>query len=135
MLNKTIVLGITGSIAAYKGADLASKLTQAVAKVEVIMTESATEFVSPLTFRSLTGRRVVTDMFDIATEFSIEHVALAEVADVVVIAPATANIIAKIAAGIADDMLTGTVLATKAPIIVAPAMHNGMWEIRLPRRI
>jgi phosphopantothenoylcysteine decarboxylase/phosphopantothenate--cysteine ligase len=128
LTNKTIVLGITGSIAAYKGADLASKLTQAGARVEVIMTESATKFVSPMTFRSLTSRPVVTSMFELSTEFSIEHVALAEAADVVVIAPATANIIAKIAAGIADDMLTCTVLATKASVIIAPAMHSGMWE-------
>jgi phosphopantothenoylcysteine decarboxylase/phosphopantothenate--cysteine ligase len=128
LVNKTIVLGITGSIAAYKGADLASKLTQAGAKVEVIMTESATKFVSPTTFRSLTNRRVVTDMFELSSEFSLEHVALAEAADVVVIAPATANIIAKIATGIAYDMLSCTVLATKAPVIIAPAMHSGMWE-------
>ncbi|MFC1847375.1 bifunctional phosphopantothenoylcysteine decarboxylase/phosphopantothenate--cysteine ligase CoaBC [Chloroflexota bacterium] len=128
MLNKTIVLGITGSIAAYKAADIASKLTQAGAKVEVVMTESATMFVDPLTFRSLTGRPVVTDMFELASEFSIEHVTLAEAADVVVIAPATANIIAKLAAGIADDALTCTVLATGAPVIVAPAMNVNMFH-------
>ncbi len=128
LTNKTIVLGITGSIAAYKAADIASKLVQAGAKVEVIMTESATEFISPLTFRSLTGQPVVTDMFELASEFSIEHVALAEAADVVVIAPATANIIAKLAAGIADDILTCTVLATEAPVIVAPAMNVNMFQ-------
>ncbi len=126
--NKTIVLGITGGIAAYKAADIASKLTQAGARVEVIMTESATKFIAPLTLRSLTGRPVVTDMFELAAEFSIEHVALAEAADVVVIAPATANVIAKLAAGIADDMLCTTVLATKAPVIVAPAMNVNMFE-------
>src|SRR3972149_6225159 len=108
LANKTIVLGITGSIAAYKAAEIASKLTQAGAKVEVIMTKSATEFISPLTFRSLTNQPVVTEMFELASEFSIEHVALAEAADVVVIAPATANIIAKIASGIADDSLNTT---------------------------
>ncbi len=128
LANKTIVLGITGSIAAYKAADLTSKLTQAGARVEVIMTESATKFITPLTLRSLTGRPVVTDMFELASEFSIEHVALAEAADVVVIAPATANVIAKLAAGIADDMLCTTVLATKAPVIVAPAMNVNMYE-------
>jgi phosphopantothenoylcysteine decarboxylase/phosphopantothenate--cysteine ligase len=128
LTNKTIVLGITGSIAAYKAADIASKLVQAGAKVEVIMTKSATEFVTPLTFRSLTGRQVVTEMFELASEFSIEHVALAEAADVVVIAPATANIIAKLAVGIADDMLSGTVLATEAPVIVAPAMNVNMFQ-------
>ncbi len=128
LANKTIVLGITGSIAAYKAADIASKLTQAGARVEVVMTESATRFVAPLTLRSITGRPVVTDMYELASEFSIEHVALAEAADVVVIAPATACIIAKLAAGIADDMLTCTVLATKAPIILAPAMNVNMFE-------
>jgi len=128
LANKTIVLGITGSIAAYKAADIASKLTQAGARIEVVMTESATRFVAPLTLRSITGRPVVTDMFELASEYSIEHIALAEAADVVVIAPATANIIAKLAAGIADDMLTCTVLATKAPIILAPAMNVNMFE-------
>ncbi len=128
LANKTIVLGITGSIAAYKAADMASKLTQAGARVEVIMTESATKFITPLTFRSLTGRAVVTDMFELASEFSIEHVALAEAADVVVIAPATANIIAKVADGIADDILCATVLATEAPVIVAPAMNVNMFQ-------
>jgi phosphopantothenoylcysteine decarboxylase/phosphopantothenate--cysteine ligase len=126
--NKTVVLGITGSIAAYKAADVASKLTQAGAKVEVIMTESATEFVAPLTFWSITGRPAVTDMFGTPSEYHVEHVALAEAADVVAIVPATANIIAKIAVGIADDMLTCTVLATKAPIIIAPAMNVNMYQ-------
>jgi len=126
--NKTVVLGVTGSIAAYKAADLASKLNQAGARVEVIMTESATEFVAPLTFRNITGRPVVTSMFDLTTEYSVEHVALAEAADIVVIAPATANIIAKLACGISDDMLSCTVLATKAPVIVGPAMNVNMYE-------
>jgi len=128
LANKTIVLGITGGIAAYKAADIASKLTQAGARVEVIMTESATKFVAPLTLRSITGRPVVTDMFEPASEWSIEHIALAEAADVVVIAPATANVIAKLAAGIADDMLCCTVLATRAPVIVAPSMDANMFE-------
>ena len=128
LANKTIVLGITGSIAAYKGADLASKLTQAGAKVEVILTEAAMKFVSPVTFRSVTGRPVVYNMFELSGEFSVEHVALAEAADVVVVAPATADIIAKIAAGIASDMVCTTVVATRAPIVMAPAMHTGMWE-------
>ena len=128
LTDKTIVLGITGGIAAYKAADLASKLTQAGAKVEVVMTEAATGFISPLTLRSLTGRPVVTDMFEPASEFSIEHIALAEAADVVVIAPATANTIAKLAGGIADNILCCTVLATKAPVIVAPAMNVNMYQ-------
>ena len=128
LTDKNIVLGITGGIAAYKAADLASKLTQAGAEVNVVMTESATEFISPLTFRALTHRPVVTSMFELSSEFSVEHVALAEAADVIVIAPATANIIAKMTAGIADDMLTCTVLATEAPVIVAPAMNVNMWQ-------
>jgi len=128
LANKTIILGITGGIAAYKAADIASKLTQAGAKVEVIMTESATRFITPLTLRNITGRPVVTSMWGPATEFSLEHVALAEAADVVVIAPATANIIAKLATGIADDMLSCTVLATKAPVIVAPSMDVNMLQ-------
>jgi phosphopantothenoylcysteine decarboxylase/phosphopantothenate--cysteine ligase len=128
MKDKIVVLGVTGSIAAYKAAELASQLTQVGAKVEVIMTEAAIEFITPLTFRNITGRPVVTSMFELASEYSVEHVALAEAADVVVIAPATANIIAKIAAGIADDMLCCIVLATKAPVVLAPAMHAAMYE-------
>lgn len=126
--NKTIVLGITGGIAAYKAADLASKLVQAGAKVEVVMTDAATKFITPLTLRNITGRPVVTDMFEPASERSIEHIALAEAADLVVIAPATANTIAKLACGISDNMLTCIVLATKAPVILAPAMNDNMYQ-------
>jgi phosphopantothenoylcysteine decarboxylase/phosphopantothenate--cysteine ligase len=126
--NKTIVLGVTGSIAVYKAADIASQLAQAGAQVDVIMTEAATEFVTPLTFRAITWRPVVTEMFDLASEFSIEHVSLAEAADIVIIVPATANVIARLAAGIADDMLCCTVLATKAPVVVAPAMDAHMYD-------
>ncbi len=126
--NKTVVLGITGGIAAYKAADLASKLTQAGAKVETVMTEAATKFITPLTLRNLTGRPVVTDMFEMASEYSEEHIALAEAADVVVIAPATANSIAKLAAGMADDILGCVVLATEAPVIIAPAMNDVMYQ-------
>jgi phosphopantothenoylcysteine decarboxylase / phosphopantothenate---cysteine ligase len=125
--NKTIILGITGGIAAYKAADLASKLTQAGAKVEVIMTESAEKFITPLTLRNITHRPVVTDMFELASEWSVQHVALAEAADAVVIAPATANTIARLATGIADNMLGTVVLATKAPVIIAPAMNDNMY--------
>jgi len=128
LADKTIVLGITGGIAAYKAAELASKLTQAGARVDVVMTESATKFIAQLTLRSLTGRPVVTSMWELNSEFSIEHVALAEAADILAIVPATANIIAKLAAGISDDMLTCTVLATKAPVIVAPAMNVNMFQ-------
>jgi phosphopantothenoylcysteine decarboxylase/phosphopantothenate--cysteine ligase len=125
--HKTIVLGITGGIAAYKAAEIASQLTQAGARVNAIMTEEAIQFIAPLTFRALTARPVVTEMFDLASEFSIEHVSLAKAADIVVVAPATANIIAKLAAGIADDMLCCTVLATKAPVLIAPAMETNMY--------
>ena len=114
---KTIALGVTGSIAAYKAVELASQLTQKGAMVDVILTSSAMEFITPLTFRSITGRPVITSMWNPVSEYHVEHVALAEAADIVVIAPATANIIAKMAAGIADDMVTCTVLATRAPIL------------------
>ncbi len=130
---KTIVLGVTGSIAAYKAAELASRFTAEGFRVDVIMTESAQKFISPLTFRNITGRPVVTTMWDLASEFSVEHVALAEAADVVLIAPATANIIAKIAFGMADDMLSCTVLATKAPKVIAPAMNDNMWSNAITR--
>src|SRR4030042_1747967 len=112
---KTIALGITGGIAAYKAVDLASKLTQAGAKVEVIMTEAATKFVTPLTLRNITHRPVVTDMFELASEWSEEHVALAETAAAIIIAPATANTIARLAAGIAGDMLGTGGTATQEP--------------------
>jgi phosphopantothenoylcysteine decarboxylase/phosphopantothenate--cysteine ligase len=127
LTNKTVVLGITGSIAAYKAVDIASKLTQAGAKVEVVMTEPATRFITPLTLRAITGRPVITSMWEPADEFHVEHIALAEAADVIAIVPATANIIARLAAGISDDILTCTVLASKAPVLVAPAMHTAMF--------
>ncbi len=125
--NKTIVLGVTGSIAAYKAAEIASQLTQAGARVNVVMTREAVEFVSPVTFRAISGRPVVTEMFDLASEYSIEHVSLAAAADIVAVAPATANVIAKLAAGIADDMLCCTVLAARAPVLIAPAMEARMY--------
>ncbi len=124
---KTIILGITGSIAAYKAADLASRLTKGGAKVEVVMTKAATWFIAPLALSSITGRRVFTDMFEPESERNIEHIALAEAADAVVIAPATASLIAKLAAGIADEMPALVVLATKAPVVLAPAMHTNMY--------
>ncbi|MBA7570741.1 MAG: bifunctional phosphopantothenoylcysteine decarboxylase/phosphopantothenate--cysteine ligase CoaBC [Dehalococcoidia bacterium] len=126
--NKTVVLGITGSIAAYKAADIASKLTQAGAKVEVVMTGAATKFIKPLTFRSITGRPALTDAFKAVSKHSIGHVALGTAADLVVIAPASAATIAKLAAGICDNMLTLVVMATKAPVILAPAMNVNMFE-------
>ena len=125
---KTVILGVTGSIAAYKAVDIASQLTQAGARVDVIMTEAATEFVTPLTFQAITGRAVTSDMFELPSDFSIDHISLAEAADVIVIAPATANIIAKLAAGMADDILCCTVLASKSPVLIAPAMDTNMFE-------
>ncbi|MGB3129171.1 MAG: bifunctional phosphopantothenoylcysteine decarboxylase/phosphopantothenate--cysteine ligase CoaBC [Dehalococcoidia bacterium] len=125
---KNVVLGVTGSIAAYKAVDIASKLTQKGLAVDVVMTKAALEFVTALSFRSVTHRAVVTDMWELSSEVSIEHIALAERADVVVIAPATANTIAKFAAGIADEMLSCTVLATRVPVILAPAMDAGMYN-------
>lgn len=125
---KTVVLGVTGGIAAYKSAALTSLLVKAGAQVQVIMTEHARQFIAPLTFESLTGRRCLTDTFDRNHEYSMEHVELAKEADVVMIAPATANIIAKIAHGMADDMLTTTILACDCPKIVAPAMNTRMYE-------
>ena len=128
LTDKTVVLGITGGIASYKAADLASKLTQAGAKVHVILTKSAQEFITPLTLESLTNQAVITNIFQTNAQHRANHIAFAEMADIVVIAPATANIMAKIAHGIADDMLSCTVLATQAPVVVVPAMHTAMWE-------
>jgi len=125
---KTVVLGVTGSIAAYKAVDIASQLNRAGVKVDVVMTKEATKFVSPLSFRAITGRTVATDMFDASSELNVTHIALASAADVVAIAPATANIIAKLVAGIADDVLSSMVLATKAPVVIAPAMDVNMYE-------
>jgi phosphopantothenoylcysteine decarboxylase/phosphopantothenate--cysteine ligase len=133
LASKTIVLGITGGIAAYKAADIASKLTQAGARVEVVMTDAATRLITPLTLRNITGRPVVTDMFEPASEYSVEHIALAEAADAVAIAPATANTIAKLAAGITDNMLCCLVLATRAPVVVAPAMNDNMLQNPITR--
>lgn len=131
LANKTIILGVTGSIAAYKAADLASKLTRAGAKVRVVMTKSAQEFVTPVTFQSLTNNTVITDIFQVSPDHRISHVVISETADLILIAPATANIIAKIANGLADDMLTSIVLASRLPIIIVPSMHTNMWENRI----
>ena len=128
MVDKHIVLGVTGSIAAYKALDLASRLTQAGAQVDAVLTYGATNFVTPLAFRSITHRPVVTDAYDPASEFANEHIALARRADLAVIAPATAHCIAKLSAGLADDPLTTTVLATRAPLLIAPAMDGGMYD-------
>lgn len=126
--DKHIVLGVSGSIAAYKAADLASKLVQQGAQVSVIMTRAAQEFITPLTFRSITHQPVVAEWWDLDSALAIQHVQLAESADAVLVAPATADFIAKIAHGLADDPLTGTVLATQAPLLLAPAMDAHMFE-------
>ncbi|MEW4414944.1 bifunctional phosphopantothenoylcysteine decarboxylase/phosphopantothenate--cysteine ligase CoaBC [Clostridium sp. AN503] len=125
---KTVVLGVSGGIAAYKIASLASMLKKQHADVEVIMTEHATNFITPVTFESLTGNRCLVDTFDRNFEFQVEHVALAKKADIFMIAPATANVIAKVAHGIADDMLTTTFLACKKPKYIVPAMNTQMYE-------
>ena len=126
--DKRVLLGISGSIAAYKAVDLASKLTQAGAAVDVLMTYSATHFITPLTFRSITHRPVLVDLFDINSPQAIEHVALAKSADVLVAAPATAHLIAKLALGLADDPISVIALATSAPLVLAPAMDANMWQ-------
>lgn len=131
---KTVVLGVTGGIAAYKAAYLASSLTKAGAQVHVIMTKSAMEFVTPLTFETLTGQKCVTDTFDRSFQWNVEHVALAKRADLFVVAPATANIIAKFACGLADDMLSTTWLAASCKKLVAPAMNTGMYENPVTQR-
>ena len=128
LADKHVVLGVTGSIACYKALDLASKLMQAGALVDTIMSYGATQFVAPLAFRSLTHRVVVTDTFDPDSEYSVEHVALAHQADVIVVAPATVHCIAKLALGLADDPLTTTIVAAKCPLVVAPAMDGNMFD-------
>ena len=127
LTGKEIVLGVTGGIAAYKSAEIVSRLRHSGANVHVIMTRNATEFIAPLTFQTLSANQVVTDTFEAPEYWNVEHVALAKLADIFVVAPATANILAKMASGIADDMLSTTLLATKAQILVAPAMNTGMW--------
>ena len=125
---KTILLGVTGGIAAYKAAALASALVKQHAAVEVVMTKNATEFITPLTFEQLTGRKVMVDTFDRNFVHQVEHISLAQRTDLVLIAPATANICAKLAHGLADDMLTTTVLACRCPKLIAPAMNTNMYE-------
>lgn len=125
---KTVVLGVTGSIAAYKIANLASALKKLNCNVHVIMTKNATNFINPITFETLTGNKCLVDTFDRNFEFNVEHVSLAKQADVFMVAPASANVIGKVAWGIADDMLTTTIMACKCPKIIAPAMNTNMFE-------
>ena len=125
---KTVVLGVTGSIAAYKIASLASKLVKLHADVHVLMTQNATNFITPITFETLTGNKCLIDTFDRNFQFDVAHISLAKKADVMLIAPASANVIGKIANGIADDMLTTTVMASTAPVLISPAMNTHMYE-------
>ena len=128
---KTIILGVTGSIAAYKAADLASALVKQHASVHVIMTKNAMQFITPVTFETLTGTKCLTDTFDRNFSFEVEHIALAKKADLAIVAPATANIMAKLAHGLADDMLSTTLLACTCPVLIAPAMNTRMYENRI----
>ncbi|MEI7905674.1 MAG: bifunctional phosphopantothenoylcysteine decarboxylase/phosphopantothenate--cysteine ligase CoaBC [Candidatus Firestonebacteria bacterium] len=127
---KNIVIGVCGGIAAYKVCTLVSRLKQAGAVVDVVMTKSACEFITPLTFQALSGRPVHTNMFELVKEnnWKIDHIALAERADLLVIVPATANLLGKLAGGIADDLLTTTALAVKCPVLIVPAMNKNMWS-------
>ncbi len=126
--NKTVLLGVTGGIAAYKMADVASSLVKLGATVHVIMTRNATNFINPITFETLTSHKCIVDTFDRNFDFKVEHISLAKAADVVLIAPATADVIGKIANGIADDMLTTTILACKCPVLVSPSMNTNMYD-------
>lgn len=125
---KNIVLGVAGSIAAYKAAELASRLVQVGAQVDTVMTREATAFVAPLTFQALTHRPVIADLFDPRSELAIDHVAVAKRADAILLAPATAQLIARLAAGMADDAVTATVLAAAAPVVICPAMETNMYR-------
>ncbi len=129
--NTTIIVGVTGGIAAYKACDVVSKLKKLNANIHVIMTESACEFVQPMTFQTLSNNFVINDMFKEPKTWEVEHIELAKRADAFLIVPATANFIGKLAAGIADDMLTTTVMATRAPVIIAPAMNTNMYTNRI----
>lgn len=125
---KRIVIGVTGSIAAYKTCELVRLLVKDGHDVHVVMTNNAMEFVTPLTFKTLSRNTVRMGLFSNPEQWEPGHISLAEIADIVVVAPCTANVIAKIACGIADDLLTSTTLATSAPLLIAPAMNTGMWE-------
>lgn len=127
LTGKHVVLGVTGGIAAYKACEVVSRLRKLHAEVDVIMTENATRLVAPLTFETLSNRPVCVDTFSRVESWDVKHISLAQKADVMLVAPATANLMAKLAHGIADDMLSTTLLATKAPILLAPAMNTGMW--------
>src|SRR4030095_1058306 len=134
LAGKRIVLGVTGGIAAYKAAELCRLFVKAGATVRVVMTEAATRFIAPLTLQTLSGAPVALDLFDAAQEAEIGHIRLADEADLLVVAPATADFIARMAAGMADDLLAAIVLATRAPILLAPAMNVNMWTNPVTQR-
>lgn len=125
---KNVVIGITGGIACYKAVEIVNDLTKRGHNVDVIMTRNAQKFVTPLTFQTLSHNKVITDMFEKTDQMATAHISLAKKADLFLVVPATANIIGKIANGIADDMLTTTIMATKAQVLIAPAMNTVMWE-------
>ena len=129
--DKNIVLGVTGGIAAYKACEIVSGLRRQGANVYVIMTKNATEFITPLTFMTLSKNKVVVDTFEIPDSYDVEHISLAKKADLFLVAPATANIIGKVANGIADDMLSTTIMATTSKVVFAPAMNNAMYKNKI----
>lgn len=129
-----VVLGVTGGIGAYKAAELASALRQRGAGVTVVLTEAACRFVQPLTFAALSGRRVITSLFERPDDYEADHIALAQKAKLAIVAPATANLLAKVAAGLADDALTTTLLSLGCPIVLAPAMNHRMWTAPVVRQ-
>jgi len=128
---KTIILGVCGSIASYKSADIASKLTKNGHEVFVVMTKGAKEFIAPLTFSTISGNKVYSEMFEIPEEWDAKHVSLAKKANLILIAPATANMISKLACGICDDLLSCTVFASEAPVLIAPAMNDVMYKQKI----
>lgn len=130
-INKTVILGVTGSIAAYKACEITGLLRNAGLDVNVILTKEAGEFVRPLTFQTLSGNKVAAGIFDTPEEWDPAHISLAQKADLVLIAPASANIIGKLASGVCDDLLTCVVFATKAPVLIAPAMNTNMYEHKI----
>lgn len=125
---KTIVLGVTGGIAAYWAAEIIGVLRDREASVHVLMTENATHFITPLTLQTLSKNKVITNMFEVPADLDVGHITYAQKADLILVAPATANFIGKVANGIADDMLTTTIMATKSPVFIVPAMNENMWK-------
>ncbi|MCX5679237.1 MAG: hypothetical protein NTZ95_00970 [Candidatus Omnitrophica bacterium] len=130
-IKKTVILGVTGSIAAYKACEIIGYLRRSGLDVNVILTKEAVEFVTPLTFRTLSGNKVAAGIFDMPEEWDPSHISLAQKADLILVAPASANIIGKLASGVCDDLLTCVIFATKAPVLIAPAMNTNMYEHKI----